>query len=504
MTLVSCHMHKPHSGPHAFQNSPTVLYDPFSQCGITPQLTAASHHHHHRPHQRHRQHVTTSHAAPLLQAACRLHPSPCQRSPAAIKEYGVIESGDRAPRCRTKIRLPSSFKRCCRRFLSNCFIIFLRCIHHFSSLQRNLDGSTLTKEEMIDLLQKSDAITSVSDGPSEEEPKVSSDAPQEERPEAGETAASTAEVSTLAVAASADSKEHVSLPSSSAAVPVAAHVDSTTGEPIRTLYVGACPSSLSERELYQVFNRFVGYESSYLYHMNGKVSAFVTFTSSEFATYAVAFCKQHGGFPLDPFLILVLDVQLANQNSNRKRRQDQYYPAEVGYSYSSARPVSSDSYGYASGSSYYGGYGAAAPAQSSGYENYTQVADLASASAAYSSGKSSSRMPPSATLFISYITDETTVEDLRAVFGQMVGFRAARKTTMRGAPCAFIEFDNDRNSTVAMNIMQGQCLRPTDRGGLRIEYAKPTLNPTKTASAVPPPVNTGAYAGSYAPGPGRW
>lgn len=354
-------------------------------------------------------------------------------------------------------------------------------------LQRNLDASTLTKDEMIDLLERSDAIT------------ANTVAHSEEGVQASESQAAPASTP-------ADPKEDAAV-SSSAAVPAAAeHVDPTTGEPIRTLYVGSCPPTLSERELYQVFNRFVGYESSYLYHMNGKVSAFVTFSSSEFATYAVAFCKQHGGFPLDPFLILVLDVQLANQNSNRKRRADQYYPAEVGYAYSSARPASAtpDSYGYVAGTSYYGGYGVAAASStsSSGYENYTQVADLASA--AYSSGKSSSRMPPSATLFISYITDETTVDDLRAVFGQMVGFRAARKTTMRGAPCAFIEFDNDRNSTVAMNIMQGQCLRPTDRGGLRIEYAKPTLNPTKTAATVPLPINTVTYAGAYGGGAARW
>jgi RNA recognition motif-containing protein len=354
-------------------------------------------------------------------------------------------------------------------------------------LQRNLDASTLTKEEMIDLLEKSDAIT------------ASTAAPSEDVVQASESHASSA-------ATPAEPKEEPPVSSSAAAPPAAAHVDPTSGDPIRTLYVGACPQSLSERELYQVFNRFVGYESSYLYHMNGKVSAFVTFSSAEFAAYAVAFCKQHGGFPLDPFLILVLDVQLANQNSNRKRRADQYYPAEVGYAYSSARPASAapDSYGYGAGSNYYGGYGVAAAGvpSSSGYEHYTQGADLSSA--AYSSGKSSSRMPPSATLFISYITDETTVDDLRAVFGQMAGFRAARKTTMRGAPCAFIEFDSDRNSTIAMNIMQGQCLRPTDRGGLRIEYAKPTLNPTKTASSVPQPVNTGAYAASYGGGAGRW
>jgi RNA recognition motif-containing protein len=357
-------------------------------------------------------------------------------------------------------------------------------------VQRNLDASTLTKDEMINLLERSDIIT------------ANSVAQSEEGVQASESQAAPASTP-------ADPKEDppVSSAVSSVAAPTAAaHVDPTTGEPIRTLYVGSCPPTLSERELYQVFNRFVGYESSYLYHMNGKVSAFVTFSSAEFATYAVAFCKQHGGFPLDPFLILVLDVQLANQNSNRKRRADQYYPAEVGYAYSAARPASAapDNYGYGAGSSYYGGYGVAATgsASSSGFENYTQVADLASA--AYSSGKTSSRMPPSATLFISYITDETTVDDLRAVFGQMVGFRAARKTTMRGAPCAFIEFDNDRNSTIAMNIMQGQCLRPTDRGGLRIEYAKPTLNPTKTAATVPLPINTGAYAGAYGGGPGRW
>lgn len=399
-------------------------------------------------------------------------------------------------KCRTQIRPPKSFRRCFCRFSLPAFQFFVARTHSLSSLQRNLDASSLTKDEMIGLLQKSDAISSVPDAPIVEAKNASSDAPAEVAPQASE-----AEASSAATPTTSDPKDD-SLASSSVVAPVAGHVDATTGEPIRTLYVGHCPSSLSERELYQVFNRFVGYESSYLYHMNGKVSAFVTFSSPEFAAYAVAFCKQHGGFPLDPFLILVLDVQLANQNSNRKRRADQYYPAEVGYAYSSARPASSDSYGYGSGSSYYGGYGAAATAPPSGYENYTQVADLASAG--YSSGKSSSRMPPSATLFISYITDETTVEDLRAVFGQMVGFRAARKTTMRGAPCAFIEFDNDRNSTMAMNIMQGQCLRPTDRGGLRIEYAKPTLNPTKTASAVPPPVISGAYPGYGAGPPGRW
>jgi RNA recognition motif-containing protein len=356
---------------------------------------------------------------------------------------------------------------------------------HAHVLQRNLDASTLTKDEVIQLLEKTDAISAQSDAPKVEQSEASEDP------------------SSSAVVAATDAQDTTS--SSVVAPPPAEHVDPTSGEPIRTLYVGSCPPSLSERELYQVFNRFVGYESSYLYHSNGKVSAFVTFSSAEFAAYAVAFCRQHGGFPLDPFLILVLDVQLANQNSNRKRRADQYYPAEVGYAYAAARPVSAplDNYGYGSGSSYYGGYPTAAASSGiPGYENYTQVADLASA--AYTSGKSSSRMPPSATLFISYITDETSVDDLRAVFGQMVGFRAARKTTMRGAPCAFIEFDNDRNSTIAMNIMQGQCLRPTDRGGLRIEYAKPTLNPTKTAASVPLPVNNGAYVGAYAGSSGRW
>ena len=370
-------------------------------------------------------------------------------------------------------------------FRSECFILFAR-IHTLSSLQRNLDASTLNKDEMISLLEKSDAITS------------SSDVPSDERQQASEANASSA-------AAPADPNDGLGVASSAAALPVEV-VDPTSGELVRTLFVGNCPPSMSERELYQVFNRFVGYESSYLYHNNGKVSAFVTFSTADTASYAVQFCTQHGGFPLDPFCILVLQVQLANQNSNRKRKPDQYYPAEVGYAYSSARAASSaqDGYGYGSGSSSYGGYGvASSSSSSSSYENYAQIADLSAS--AYSSGKSSSRMPPSATLFISYVTDETTVEDLRAVFGQMAGFRAARKTTMRGAPCAFIEFDNDRNSTVAMNIMQGQCLRPTDRGGLRIEYAKPTLNPTKTAATVPLPVNSGAYAGSYGGGSsGRW
>ena len=173
--------------------------------------------------------------------------------------------------CHTQIRPPNSFRRCFCRFLLPAFQFFVARVHYLSSLQRNLDASSLTKDEMIDLLLKSDAITSVPDAPIGEANNASSDAPVEVAPQASEALASSAATPTTS-----DPKDD-SLASSSVVAPVVGHVDATTGEPIRTVYVGACPSSLSERELYQVFNRFVGYESSYLYHMNGKVSAFVTF-----------------------------------------------------------------------------------------------------------------------------------------------------------------------------------------------------------------------------------
>jgi hypothetical protein len=61
------------------------------------------------------------------------------------------------------------------------------------------------------------------------------------------------------------------------------------------------------------------------------------------------------------------------------------------------------------------------------------------------------------------LSPDTTDLDLRSNFSQCPGFKTLRVTSLRGSLVAFVEFIDLPSANMAMQLWQGQLLRPTDR-----------------------------------------
>eukprot|EP00898_Chlorokybus_atmophyticus_P005398 jgi/Chlat1/585/Chrsp103S01021 len=80
--------------------------------------------------------------------------------------------------------------------------------------------------------------------------------------------------------------------------------------------------------------------------------------------------------------------------------------------------------------------------------------------------------PPCSTLFVANLGATATEAELRDLFSRVAGFVKLRVQNKGGAPVAFIEYMDVRYSAAALNQLQGVVLRSSERGGIRIEYAK--------------------------------
>ncbi|VDO99900.1 unnamed protein product [Soboliphyme baturini] len=97
--------------------------------------------------------------------------------------------------------------------------------------------------------------------------------------------------------------------------------------------------------------------------------------------------------------------------------------------------------------------------------------------------QSSAANQPCTTLFVANLGPTVNEQELREIFGSFPGFCRLRMHNKNGSPVAFIEyfvshFDSLSMSkdlcqaTQAMTTLQGFVLLSSDRGGIRIEYAK--------------------------------
>ncbi|KAK7085731.1 RNA-binding protein with multiple splicing 2 [Halocaridina rubra] len=66
---------------------------------------------------------------------------------------------------------------------------------------------------------------------------------------------------------------------------------------------------------------------------------------------------------------------------------------------------------------------------------------------------------------------ENTSQELIPVDG-FPGYARLRMHTKGGTPVAFVEFSDVRCASAALTSLQGFVLVSSDRGGIRIEYAK--------------------------------
>uniref|UniRef100_A0A2R5LBK5 Putative rna recognition motif in cell wall integrity protein scw1 n=1 Tax=Ornithodoros turicata TaxID=34597 RepID=A0A2R5LBK5_9ACAR len=294
-------------------------------------------------------------------------------------------------------------------------------------------------------------------------------------------------------------------------------VNTVAEEEVRTLFVSGLPMDVKPRELYLLFRAYKGYEGSQL-KMNTKTGkatspvAFVTFSSRAGAEAAKQELQQ--GVRFDPDLPQTIRLEFAKSNTKVSKPKQQSPPAAATHP-TLLHPIT-------------GQIGAALlPGAHDGWPHhplsYAEVpvttalhtatlmhpalhaqlpppltmphplshAALAGSAAAMhatippphlvaspamaspvGSTSSSAVTPPCSTLFVANLGQFVSEQELKELFGSFPGFCRLRMHNKGGAPVAFVEYQDVHHATHAMKALQGFQLFSSDRGGVRIEFAK--------------------------------
>ncbi|XP_065345409.1 uncharacterized protein LOC135942763 isoform X3 [Cloeon dipterum] len=79
---------------------------------------------------------------------------------------------------------------------------------------------------------------------------------------------------------------------------------------------------------------------------------------------------------------------------------------------------------------------------------------------------------PCSTLFVANLGQFVSEHELKEIFGSFPGFSRLRMHIKGGSPVAFVEYGDVKCASQAMSALQGSFLISSDRGAMRIEYAK--------------------------------
>ncbi|XP_055872883.1 protein couch potato-like isoform X15 [Biomphalaria glabrata] len=294
---------------------------------------------------------------------------------------------------------------------------------------------------------------------------------------------------------------------------------------VRTLFVSGLPMDAKPRELYLLFRAYKGYEGSLLKitNKNGKNTSpvgFVTFSSRMAAETA----KQDlQGVRFDPDLPQTLRLEFAKSNTKvTKPKQASPQPAAT-HPTTIIHPIT----GQELGAAFFPGGPEAwataptlapfpelapAPPPGAGLPHPALIPHHHPAALAQmplrddwslSNGNyfkmptltyswhhpcmTSSPIPtciptstttglslasPCSTLFVANLGQFSSEQELKDLFSSFQGFVRLRMHNKGGSPVAFVEFQDVRQAQEAMTRLQGFVLLSSDRGGIRIEYAK--------------------------------
>ncbi|XP_076322773.1 protein couch potato-like isoform X2 [Tachypleus tridentatus] len=298
-------------------------------------------------------------------------------------------------------------------------------------------------------------------------------------------------------------------------------VNTTSEEEVRTLFVSGLPMDAKPRELYLLFRAYKGYEGSLLKvtSKNGKTSSpvgFVTFNSRAGAEAAKQDLQQ--GIRFDPDLPQTIRLEFAKSNTKVSKPKQQSPPAAATYptllhpvtgqigatllpgvhdgwsphplSYAEV-PVTSGLHSpallhpalhaqlpvimYYPPLTVHPALSHAALAGTGAIHATIPPSHLVASPALASpvgSASSVSNTPPCSTLFVANLGQFVSEQELKDLFGCFPGFCRLRMHNKGGAPVAFVEYQDVRLASHAMNAFQGYVLFSSDRGGIRIEYAK--------------------------------
>lgn len=313
-------------------------------------------------------------------------------------------------------------------------------------------------------------------------------------------------------------------------------VNTVTEEEVRTLFVSGLPMDAKPRELYLLFRAYKGYESSLLKvtSKNGKTASPVGFVTFNTRAGAEAAKQALQGVKFDPDMQQTIRLEFAKSNTKVSKPKQQSPPVAAthptlvhpftGHDLSAAFfPGAHDGWPHLA----YAELPAAAlqhpalmhPAlhaqvpvgffqpqlEGSYFKNppltmaHPSHAALASAAmhaamphphlvaspalaSPVGSTSSTSSTPPCSTLFVANLGQFVSEHEIKELFASLPGFCRLRMHNKGGAPVAFVEYQDIRCAAQAMNSLQGFVLLSSDRGGVRIEYAKNKMGEVGTTT----------------------
>jgi len=237
-----------------------------------------------------------------------------------------------------------------------------------------------------------------------------------------------------------------------------------------TLFLSGFPHDVKHREVHNLFRYSDGYEDSIL-KPNGV--AFALFVTQESALRAM---EQLNGMYFDPDSPEMLRVELAKQNSKRRRdaeecsvpyffskeRQERRlrkaaFAAASSYSPQFVHPI----FGYTQA---YGG-GVFNP-----FESYAFPTPPPQAHQRPS--KNQRVLTPCATIFVSNLSTDVQEEELRRFFGQLEGFMRLQLFQKKDNMSCFVQFKDIKCSTAAISVLEGYLLPSSSKGPLHAEFAR--------------------------------
>ncbi|KAL5020402.1 hypothetical protein ScPMuIL_003294 [Solemya velum] len=300
-------------------------------------------------------------------------------------------------------------------------------------------------------------------------------------------------------------------------------VNTSPEEEVRTLFVSGLPMDAKPRELYLLFRSYEGYEGSLLKvtNKNGKNHSPVGFVTFAKRVSAETAKQDLQGVRFDPDLPQTLRLEFAKSNTKvTKPKQQSPQPAathptlvhpltgqELGAAFFPGGPEAWAPHSFAA-------YPELAPTAlhhtaliqhpalaqvpmrvSSFFLHCHTMAPPTTISAALPhpsmagtqilpspiSSMPSSCSPtstltqqnnPCSTLFVANLGQFSSEQELKDLFSSFQGYSRLRMHNKGGSPVAFVEFQDVRQACEAMNRLQGFVLLSSDRGGIRIEYAK--------------------------------
>ncbi|KAF6151508.1 hypothetical protein GIB67_016320 [Kingdonia uniflora] len=264
------------------------------------------------------------------------------------------------------------------------------------------------------------------------------------------------------------------------------HPQPSQEDHVRTLFIAGLPEDVKPREIYNLFREFPGYQSSKLRTASEKSQpfGFAVFADQQ---SAIAAMEELNGlvFDLEKQSTLYIDLAKSNSRSKRSRTDDggpgSFDKKSRGLDAFSRGPpdsgLGSNNHMPGMGNSAYNMIGYPST-QSHGFDSIT-FNDTEDTKMNPSRPYVPQNNTPCPTLFVANLGPTCTEQELNQVFSRWPGFLKLKMQSKRGAPVAFVDFQDDVSAVGALKGLQDTVLQSSCGEGIRLEYAKSRMGMRK-------------------------